>query len=95
VKNFARSKLTRNKTDSADADLVAEFCLLLKPTLQAATAPRERVSPKVVSPSQMLTPMIASADGKPAAGVDHFRTFHEFEKPEDANCVRQTPAAAI
>jgi transposase len=31
VKNFARSKLTRNKTDRVDADLVAEFCLLLKP----------------------------------------------------------------
>ena len=42
VKNFARSKLIRNKTDSVDADLVAEFCLLFKPVRWSPASPAKR-----------------------------------------------------
>jgi transposase len=31
IKDFARSKLGRNKTDRVDASLAAEFCLMFKP----------------------------------------------------------------
>jgi transposase len=42
VKNFDRSKLTRNKTDGVDAGLVAEFCMLLKPVRWSPPPPTKR-----------------------------------------------------
>ncbi|MCA9803981.1 MAG: transposase [Cyanobacteria bacterium HKST-UBA02] len=33
VKNYARSKLRRTKTDKVDAVLIAEYCLKESPTL--------------------------------------------------------------
>ena len=33
IKRYGESKLHRNKTDKADADLIAEFCLKEKPAL--------------------------------------------------------------
>jgi len=32
IKNFAQCKLSRTKTDATDADLIAHFCLMTKPT---------------------------------------------------------------
>ena len=32
IKNFAQCELSRTKTDKADADLIARFCLTMKPT---------------------------------------------------------------
>jgi transposase len=41
IKRYGQSKLHRNKTDKADADLIAEFCLKEKP------APWEPLSPEI------------------------------------------------
>lgn len=57
VKNFARSKLTRNKTDSVDADLVAEFCLLLKPLRWSPRSPAKRRLRDLV---RLREPLLAS-----------------------------------
>lgn len=57
VKNFARSKLTRNKTDSVDADLVAEFCLLLKPLRWSPPSPAKRRLRDLV---RLREPLLAS-----------------------------------
>lgn len=39
IKRYGESKLHRNKTDKADADLIAEFCLKEKPDLWEPTRP--------------------------------------------------------
>ena len=39
IKHYAESKLHRNKTDKADADLIAEFCLKEKPILWEPDCP--------------------------------------------------------
>ncbi len=39
IKRYGESKLHRNKTDKADADLIAEFCLKEKPALWAPLSP--------------------------------------------------------
>jgi len=39
IKRYGESKLHRNKTDKADADLIAEFCLKEKPTLWEPLSP--------------------------------------------------------
>jgi transposase len=43
IRDFARSKLGRNKTDKVDASLAAEFCLMFKPTAWAPPAGPVRV----------------------------------------------------
>jgi len=39
IKHYGESKLHRNKTDKADADLIAEFCLKENPTLWQPLSP--------------------------------------------------------
>lgn len=39
IKRYGESKLHRNKTDKADADLIAEFCLKEKPALWEPASP--------------------------------------------------------
>ena len=39
IKRYGESKLHRNKTDKADADLIAEFCLKEKPALWEPLSP--------------------------------------------------------
>ena len=39
IRDYARSKLTRNKTDKLDASIIAQFCLKEEPSLWAPLAP--------------------------------------------------------
>lgn len=42
IRHYAKSKLTRNKTDKLDADLIADFCFTQKPDLWKPPAPEIR-----------------------------------------------------
>lgn len=42
IKGFAQSQLSRNKTDQADAGLLARFCLAMKPSLWSPPPPEYR-----------------------------------------------------
>jgi transposase len=39
IKRYGESKLHRHKTDKADADLIAQFCLKEKPALREPLSP--------------------------------------------------------
>ena len=42
IKSYARSRLTRNKTDKLDADLIADFCQTCQPPAWTPTPPEMR-----------------------------------------------------
>lgn len=57
IKGFAQGELARNKTDRADAALLARFCLAMRPTLWAPPSPEWRALRAWVDRLQALKDM--------------------------------------
>jgi transposase len=68
IKDFARSKLGRNKTDKVDAALAAEFCLLLKPPAWTPPPKAVRSLRDLVRTSEALHATLTEYRNRKAAG---------------------------
>jgi transposase len=68
IKDFARSKLGRNKTDKVDASLAAEFCLMFKPTAWAPPAGPVRVLRDLVRTREALQATLTEYRNRQGAG---------------------------
>lgn len=57
IKGFAKSQLARNKTDKADANLIAQFCQALSPNDWKPTPKNRRILQELVNRLDSLTEM--------------------------------------
>lgn len=68
IRDFARSKLSRNKTDGIDAELVGEFRLLLRPAPWAPPSPARRRLRELVRLREALLASLTEYGNRAAAG---------------------------
>jgi transposase len=68
IKDFARSKLGRNKTDRVDASLAAEFCLMFKPAAWTPPAGPVRVLRDLVRTREALQATLTEYRNRQGAG---------------------------
>lgn len=68
VKDFARSKLGRNKTDKIDAGLAAEFCLLFNPAAWTPPSAARRALRDLVRTREALQASLTEYRNRQSAG---------------------------
>jgi transposase len=69
IRDYARSKLTRNKTDKLDAKIIAFFCLNEKPALWTPPAPEIRELQALVRHLEALQDMRTQENNRLKSGV--------------------------
>jgi transposase len=69
IRDYARSKLTRNKTDKLDAKIIAFFCLNEKPELWTPPAPEIRELQALVHHLEALQDMRTQENNRLKSGV--------------------------
>jgi len=69
IRDYARSKLTRNKTDKLDAKIIAFFCLNEKPALWQPPAPEIRELQALVRHLEALQDMRTQENNRLKSGV--------------------------
>ena len=69
VRDYARSKLVRNKTDTIDADILADFCATQNPQLWAPQPPQVRELQALVRHLEALRSMHNQESNRSQSGV--------------------------
>ena len=79
IKRYGESKLHRNKTDKADADLIAEFCLKEKPDLWKPLNPEVKHLRALIRRLQALKDNLQQEDNRKKSGEKDIWVTHDLE----------------
>jgi len=80
IRDYARSKLTRNKTDKLDAKIIATFCLNEKPDLWRPPAPEIRELQALVRHLEALQDMRTQEVNRLQSGVPSKQVYAMLEE---------------
>ena len=80
IRAFANAGLSRTKTDKADAELIARFCLAQQPAIWSPPAPAGRELQALVRRLESLIEMRAAEENRLSSGISTEAVRHSVEK---------------